>query len=130
MTQLLKSLLIKKVPMKKMRLPVLFAFATRILMRMSRSLSARLVFRLGLALGVGTAVASDLEEPLPQMSAQWWQLIISIPSIVNPILDSTGANCMVGKRGPVWFLAGPFWWNGDAHVFHSRGRAAVLSSYQ
>src|SRR6516165_10493878 len=72
MTQLLKSLLIKKVPMKKMRLPVLVDLATRTLMRASRTLSARLVLELGLVFRVGTAVAGDLEGPLPQMSAQWW----------------------------------------------------------
>jgi hypothetical protein len=27
---------------------------------------------------------------------------------VNPVLDTTGANCAVGQRGRVWFLAGSF----------------------
>ncbi|HEX7273732.1 MAG TPA: hypothetical protein VF420_16430 [Casimicrobiaceae bacterium] len=41
-----------------------------------------------------------------QLSAQWWQWIISIPVDVNPLLDTSGANCMVGQRGSDWFLAG------------------------
>ena len=44
----------------------------------------------------------------PSLTAQWWQFVISIPSTVNPLLDLTGADCVVGQRGPVWFLAGTF----------------------
>ncbi len=43
-----------------------------------------------------------------EWSAQWWQWLMSIPSATNPDLDTTGANCGVGQRGPVWFLAGTF----------------------
>jgi hypothetical protein len=52
-------------------------------------------------------------EPLPQLTAEWWQWVYSIPqpyaadaAISNPIADTTGASCMVGQRGSVWFLAG------------------------
>src|SRR5262249_52969753 len=31
-----------------------------------------------------------------------------IPTSVNPQLDDTGQNCMVGQRGSTWFLAGVF----------------------
>jgi hypothetical protein len=41
-----------------------------------------------------------------EWSAQWWQSVISIPVSVNPLLDATGAYCMVGQQGPVWFLMG------------------------
>jgi hypothetical protein len=40
------------------------------------------------------------------LAAQWWQFVFSIPSSVNPTTDQTGANCMVGQRGGLWFLAG------------------------
>jgi hypothetical protein len=40
------------------------------------------------------------------LSAQWWQWSVSIPTTVNPLLDTTGADCMVGQRDDVWFLAG------------------------
>ncbi|WP_157270031.1 hypothetical protein [Azohydromonas aeria] len=43
-----------------------------------------------------------------QASAQWWQWALSIPNGVNPLADATGAHCMVGQRGPLWFLAGTF----------------------
>jgi hypothetical protein len=41
-----------------------------------------------------------------QLSAEWWQWALSIPVSENPILDDTGAKCVVGQRGSVWFLAG------------------------
>lgn len=36
----------------------------------------------------------------------WWQFVLSIPSSVNPTTDQTGASCMVGQRGDLWFLVG------------------------
>jgi hypothetical protein len=47
-------------------------------------------------------------DSLKDMSEQWWQWALSIPTPNNPLTDTTGANCMVGQRGPVWFLAGAF----------------------
>lgn len=51
--------------------------------------------------------------PLSQLSAEWWQWVYSIPqpytadaALSNPLLDTSGAYCMVGQRGAVWFLAG------------------------
>src|SRR5688572_13524708 len=41
-----------------------------------------------------------------KLSAQWWQWALSIPPSTNPLLDQTGADCMVGQRGDLWFLAG------------------------
>ena len=43
-----------------------------------------------------------------QLSAEWWQWVLSIPASVNPLVDATGDNCMVGQRGTNWFLAGTF----------------------
>jgi len=39
-------------------------------------------------------------------SNAWWQWALSIPASVNPLFDTTGANCGEGQSGPVWFLAG------------------------
>lgn len=59
--------------------------------------------------------------PLSELSAEWWQWIYSIPQPYrisatgasykneqpfNPLFDTSGANCMAGQRGSVWFLAG------------------------
>jgi hypothetical protein len=43
---------------------------------------------------------------LPTFTAQWWQWAYSIPLSQNPLTDTTGQFCMVGQRGPIWFLAG------------------------
>jgi hypothetical protein len=47
-------------------------------------------------------------DPSKDLSAQWWQWALSIPTAANPLTDVTGTNCMVGQRGDVWFLAGTF----------------------
>jgi hypothetical protein len=50
-----------------------------------------------------------LADELPDLTAQWWQLMFSIPGAdvnVNPINDASGKNCMVGQRGSTWFLGG------------------------
>lgn len=39
-----------------------------------------------------------------EWSARWWQWILSIPVATNPALDTTGAHCSEGQKGPVWFL--------------------------
>jgi len=46
--------------------------------------------------------------PLSELTAEWWQWALSIPTGQNPQLDPTGQDCMVGQRGPLWFLAGAF----------------------
>ncbi len=43
-----------------------------------------------------------------ELSARWWQWLLSIPAAVNPNLDTTGANCGQGQYDDVWFLAGTF----------------------
>jgi hypothetical protein len=43
-----------------------------------------------------------------ELSARWWQWLLSIPAAVNPNLDATGANCAVGQYDDAWFLAGAF----------------------
>ena len=41
-----------------------------------------------------------------QLSTEWWQLFLSLPASGNPLLDTTGASCVIGQRGRVWFLVG------------------------
>lgn len=52
------------------------------------------------------ATGGDDGDSFRELSAQWWQWAHSIPAGANPLLDTTGAKCMVGQRGPLWFLAG------------------------
>jgi len=63
-----------------------------------------------LAQEAGSTASSETD--LDELTAQWWQWALSIPTSVNPLEDTTGANCMVGQSNPVWFLAGFF--NGSA----------------
>ena len=63
---------------------------------------------LGLGLTVQSTMASAESGGFSRLSAQWWQWAISIPASQNPLLDTTGEKCMVGQRGPIWFLAGVF----------------------
>ena len=63
-----------------------------------------MVVSLTLLFGNARAQADDLSA----MTAQWWQWAVSIPTTVNPLLDTTGTNCVVGQRGSVWFVAGYF----------------------
>jgi hypothetical protein len=43
-----------------------------------------------------------------EWSAEWWQLVLSIPASENPLFDPDGSQCVLGQRGPVWFLVGSF----------------------
>jgi hypothetical protein len=43
-----------------------------------------------------------------ELGAEWWQWAVQAPAPDNPLLDTTGENCSVDQRGPVWFLAGTF----------------------
>jgi len=43
-----------------------------------------------------------------EWAARWWEWALSIPAAQNPVLDTTGANCVQGQSGNVWFLAGTF----------------------
>jgi hypothetical protein len=63
---------------------------------------------IGLSLTMPAKAASADSNRLERLSAQWWEWAISIPASHNPMLDATGVDCVVGQRGPVWFLAGTF----------------------
>jgi hypothetical protein len=72
------------------------------------TLAAALILGLGLLGGGISAFAQEENDPLASLTAQWWQYANSIPTTVNPLVDSTGADCNVGQRDPVWFLTGTF----------------------
>src|SRR5215468_280513 len=67
-----------------------------------------LVFAIGAALLINAGIATAQGNSPKELSATWWQWALSIPTAVNPQLDTTGANCMVGQSGPFWFLGGSF----------------------
>src|SRR5262245_45706748 len=70
---------------------------------------AALAIALGCAAVAAPAVAQfQNDDSLKELSAQCWQWALSIPAATNPVLDTNGQFCMVGQRGPVWFLAGTF----------------------
>ena len=61
---------------------------------------------LGLMMPLNMAFADP--ESFKELSVEWWQWALSIPTSENPLLDTTGGKCVVGQRGSVWFLAGIF----------------------
>ena len=67
-----------------------------------------IAFGLTMPMQIAFADGEDNLPPLPVLTAQWWQWAFSIPTSVNPQLDDTGQDCMVGQRGSIWFLAGVF----------------------
>ncbi len=68
---------------------------------------------IGLILPMQLALAGEDRSPfLPALTAQWWQWALSIPTGQNPMLDTSGQDCMIGQRGDLWFLAGIFAANG------------------
>jgi hypothetical protein len=68
----------------------------------TRTLIAVVGIGLGLMMPLRLAWAnSQFFQQLSAASLQWQ---LSIPASENPILDKTGAKCLVGQRGSVWFL--------------------------
>jgi hypothetical protein len=63
---------------------------------------------IGIGLALMMPICTAFAESLEQLSAEWWQWALSIPTSVNPQLDTTGKNAVVGQHGPIWFLAGVF----------------------
>jgi hypothetical protein len=43
-----------------------------------------------------------------ELTARWWQWVLSIPRNDNPLIDDSGKNSANNQSGPVWFLAGTF----------------------
>jgi hypothetical protein len=79
-----------------------------------KNIARNLIVVIGLALLVPLKMAlADHDyfkgcDGFGQLTAQWWQWALSIPTAVNPILDATGEDCMIGQSGSMWFLAGTF----------------------
>jgi hypothetical protein len=48
----------------------------------------------------------QISKPSPELTAQWWQWIMSIPADDNPTTDTTGEDCSQGDFGDTFFLAG------------------------
>ena len=67
-------------------------------------------FITGVAICLGLMISLNVTfadaQSLQDLSAEWWQWALSIPTPVNPLADGTGEDCMVGQRGATWFLAG------------------------
>jgi hypothetical protein len=69
--------------------------------------TGRFITIVGIALGLMMPLHMASADPtFKQLSAEWQQWVLSIPTPINPLLDTTGENCMVGQRGSVWFLVG------------------------
>ena len=78
--------------------------------RITSSIAGALI---GLILPIQLTFADGGTAPVPlsELTGEWWQWALSIPTDQNPQSDPTGQFCMIGQRGPLWFLAGTF--NGD-----------------
>jgi len=66
------------------------------------------IIGIGLALMMPINRALAQTKSIEQLSVEWWQWALSIPTSVNPQIDSIGKNAFVGQHGSVWFLAGVF----------------------
>src|SRR5260370_28636548 len=68
------------------------------------------IIGIGLALitAINRAFGDADAESFKKLSAEWWQWALSIPTSVNPQVDPSGDNAVVGQRGSIWFLAGVF----------------------
>src|SRR5262245_33149353 len=73
-----------------------------------KSNTGRFITVVVICLGLMISLNVTLADAQAELSAEWWQWTLSIPTSVNPLTDTTGADCMVGQRGATWFLAGAF----------------------
>lgn len=69
----------------------------------------------GACLGASGALANSAPRPVSgspygksygEWAALWWQWVLQTTVAANPAIDAIGANCTIGQRGEVWFLAG------------------------
>lgn len=76
----------------------------------SATMHPHLFFNIGAAMN--GPVARVYGATIGEWSARWWQWVLQIPdtqNAPNPLVDTTGASCGLGQKGPVWFLAGTFY---------------------
>jgi hypothetical protein len=76
-----------------------------------RLVALMIIGTVGLIISANATLADTADlPPLQELTAEWWQWALSIPSDENPLpeLDTQTQKCMVGQRGGFWFLAGSF----------------------
>jgi hypothetical protein len=62
-----------------------------------------------IAAAASLATAASADDKLGDLrDGRWVQWAYSIPLSVNPLVDITGQNCMVGQNGSTWYLAPSF----------------------
>ena len=72
------------------------------------NITKRFVAITGIGLALIMPINRAFAQSPKQLSAEWQQWALSIPTAVNPLTDKTGQNAVVGQRGSIWFLAGVF----------------------
>jgi hypothetical protein len=65
---------------------------------------ALVAFVLPVKKGVADPTPQQNSAQLKALSAELEARLLSIPTSVNPLLDTTGANCVVGQSGSVWIM--------------------------
>lgn len=100
--------------------------------RNAAALGALMIVML-LTLGSGTAGAGGAgggttggSTALGPLSATFWRWVLAQPAATNPLIDSTGAYCAAGQRGPVFFLVGSPSGTADRTCTVPRGRAVFF----
>jgi hypothetical protein len=60
------------------------------------------------SLGLFCSAAASEKPPSSalQLSAQWWQMVLTLPNSESPFFEQDGVRCISGQRGKVWFLYG------------------------
>jgi hypothetical protein len=68
----------------------------------------------------------SVEEPRKQLTSQWWQWVLSIPTEDNPLLDTTGELCQQGDMGKVFFLVGTLGGSAERECTISEGQEILF----
>jgi hypothetical protein len=71
-------------------------------------LSVAVTWRTGLVEAQNGGLSTPVAPPSGSLTAAWWQWVIAIPPVLNPILDGANSTCAQGQSGPVWYLGGTF----------------------
>jgi hypothetical protein len=68
----------------------------------------------------------SLEEAKPDITAEWWQWILSAPEESNPQYDTTGALAGSGDQGEYFFVAGTFGGEAERSFTVDEGQSLVI----
>jgi len=68
----------------------------------------------------------SLEEAEPDITAEWWQWILSAPQDSNPQFDPTGALASSGDQGEYFFVAGTFGGKAERSFTVDEGQSLVV----